>query len=125
MLQVQELRKNEHEIVLPGLITKDEIFVPGYILKHREFLGGTTYSSVKKHNTTTEQLAAYSATMLRKIGYVGLFGVEAMFNGKDYVFIELNLRNDATCYSMAVAGVNLPAMYVDSVLVISRAKTNF
>ena len=116
MLQVQELIKNEHEIVLPGLITKDEIFVPGYILKHREFLGGTTYSSVKKHNTTTEQLVAYSATMLWKIGYVGLFGVEAMFNGKDYVFIELNLRNDATCYSMAVAGVNLPAMYVDSVL---------
>lgn len=114
MLQVQELIENKYEIVLPGLITKNDIFVPGYILKHRDFLGGTTYSSVKKHDLRTEQLVAYSAKILRKIGYEGLFGVEAMFNGKDYVFIELNLRNDATCYSMAVAGVNLPAMYIAS-----------
>lgn len=114
-VQVQEQIENKHEIVLPGLITKNDIFIPGYILKHRDFLGGTTYSSVKKHNPQTEQLVAYSAKMLRKIGYVGLFGVEAIFNGEKYVFIELNLRNDATCYSLAVAGVNLPAMYVYSI----------
>ena len=54
--------------------------------------------------------------MLRKIGYEGLFGVEAIFDGNKYVFIELNLRNDATCYSMAVAGANLPAMYIDYIL---------
>jgi len=113
LLQVQELVNNEHEIVLPGLITKDAIYVPGYILKHRDFLGGTTYSSVKKHNSYTNYLVACSETMLRKIGYEGLFGVEAMFDGNKYVFIELNLRNDATCYSMCVAGVNLPAMYID------------
>ena len=116
MLQVQELIKDEHEIVLPGLITKEEIFIPGYILKHRDFFGGTTYSSVKRHNVHTNKLVTYTDSLLRKIGYEGLFGVEAMFNGKDYVFIELNLRNDATCYSMAVAGVNLPAMYVYSIL---------
>lgn len=112
MFQVQELIKNEHEIVLPGLITKNRLYVPGYILKHRDFLGGTTYSSVKKHNPETALLVSYTEAMLRKIGYEGLFGVEAMYNGNNYVFIELNLRNDATSYSMAVAGVNLPALYI-------------
>lgn len=116
MLQAQEQINNHYEIVLPGLITKEEIFVPGYILKHRDFLGGTTYSSVKQHNVQTNKLVIYSASMLHKISYEGLFGIEAMFNGKDYVFIELNLRNDATCYSMAVAGANLPAMYVNYIL---------
>lgn len=116
MVQVQELINNKHEIVLPGLITKNDFIVPGYILKHREFLGGTTYSSVKKHNHQTQQLVSLSKAMLRKIGYEGLFGIEAMYNGKEYVFIELNLRNDATCYSLAVAGINLPVMYINSVV---------
>lgn len=112
MLQVQEKVNNRHEIVLPGLITKNDFIVPGYILKHRDFWGGTTFSSVKKHNLQTQKLAFHTELMLRKIGYEGLFGVEAIFNGFEYVFVELNLRNDATCYSMAVAGVNLPAMYI-------------
>lgn len=116
MYQEQELITNEHEIVLPGLITKERIIIPGYIVKHREILGGTTYSTVKRHNLQTNKLITYSEKLLRKIGYVGLFGIEAIYNGKEYVFIELNLRNDATCYSLAVAGVNLPAMYVYWVL---------
>lgn len=115
-LQVQELINNKFEIVLPGLITQAGINVPGYILKHRDFLGGTTYSSVKKHNSETQKMVSFAEKMLREIGYDGLFGVEAIFDGENFYFIELNLRNDATCYSMAVAGVNLPALYIESVL---------
>lgn len=114
ILQVQELISRKEEIVLPGLIMKNQIIVPGYILKHRDFWGGTTYSSVKKHNVNTRLLVSYAEAMLREIRYEGLFGLEIMFDGKDYYFIELNLRNDATCYSIAVAGVNLPVLYIES-----------
>lgn len=111
--QVQQLVNKHYEIVLPGLVTRDQIVIPGYIQKHRDFMGGTTYSSVKRHTPETRQLVACIEIMLRRIGYSGLFGVEAIYDGENFYFIELNLRNDATCYSMSVAGVNLPALYVD------------
>ena len=112
--QVQELISKKHEIVLPGLITSNNFIIPGYIKKHRDFLGATTYSSVKQHDNLTLQLVLYAERMLRDIGYIGLFGIEAIFDGSNYLFIELNLRNDATCYSISVAGVNLPSLYIES-----------
>jgi len=45
------------------------------------------------------------------LNYEGLFGIELIKSKENYYFIEINLRNDATTYSLAVAGVNLPLMY--------------
>lgn len=114
--QIQELIAKKGEIVLPGLSLGGQVLIPGYILKHREFIGGTTYSSVKKHNTKTKQLAELAINMIREIGYEGLFGFEFMFDDNEkYYFLELNLRNDATCYSLTIAGCNLPAIYIKSI----------
>ena len=49
--------------------------------------------------------------MIKEIGYQGLWGIECIKQGDDYFFLELNMRNDATTYSMKTAGVNLPYLY--------------
>ena len=43
--------------------------------------------------------------------YQGLFGIELIRGKHDYYFIEVNLRNDATTYAIAVAGFNLPLAF--------------
>ena len=52
--------------------------------------------------------------MINEMKYEGLFGIELIVSKGDYYFIEINLRNDATTYALTVAGVNLPAIYVNS-----------
>ena len=49
--------------------------------------------------------------MISTIGYKGLFGVELIISQNKYFFVEINLRNDATTYALAVAGVNLPYIW--------------
>ena len=109
---VQEYIKKEYEIVVLGVSVNGSVCIPGYILKHREFDGGTNYSTVYPIDDKTVKLKDKCIALVKEIGYEGLFGVEFIFNGNDFYFIEINLRNDATTYAMAVAGVNLPGMYI-------------
>ena len=54
--------------------------------------------------------------MIKSMSYRGFFGVECIFDGDDYVFIEVNLRNDATFYTMYKAGFDIPQIYCESLL---------
>lgn len=109
---LQQFIQKEHEIVLLGLSVNGEITIPGYILKHRDFNGGTLYSTVKSIDGLDASLICKCKALIAKMNYEGLFGMEFIYSNGQYYFIEINLRNDATTYSLAVAGVNLPEMYV-------------
>lgn len=109
---VQQFVKKEHEIVLLGLSVNGEITIPGYILKHRDFNGGTLYSTVKPIDELDTSFISKCKRMIAKMNYEGLFGMEFIYSKGQYYFIEVNLRNDATTYALAVAGVNLPELYI-------------
>lgn len=109
---VQQLIKKEQEIVLLGLSVNGNIIIPSYILKHRDFDGGTLYSTVKPIDSLSETLVRRCKEMIRKMNYEGLFGIELIYSEGQYYFIEVNLRNDATTYALAKAGVNLPELYI-------------
>lgn len=109
---LQQFIQKEHEIVLLGLSVNGEIAIPGYILKHRDFNGGTLFSTVKSIDGLDASLICKCKAMIAKMNYEGLFGMEFIYSNGQYYFIEINLRNDATSYSLAVAGVNLPDMYI-------------
>ena len=111
-VQIQQFIEKKHEIVIPGVSVSGEVLMPAYVLKHRENSGATTYSSVKKHTVETLELVKKIQKLIKDIGYQGLFGVEFIYDGTDFYFIEVNLRNDATCYSICSAGINLPNIYV-------------
>lgn len=109
---VQKFIKREHEIVVLGLSVNGRIIIPGYILKHRDFDGGTLYSSVKSICSLSRGLIKRCEDMINKLNYEGLFGIELIFCKGTYYFIEVNLRNDATTYALTKAGVNLPELYI-------------
>lgn len=110
--QIQQYVYKEQEIVLVGLSVDGKVHIPAYVLKHREIRGGTTYSTVRPVAELEPTLIDKSKALIKKIGYEGLFGIEYILSERKYYFIEVNLRNDATCYGVAVAGVNLPLAYV-------------
>lgn len=113
---VQEFLEKKEEIVILGCSTENGIEIPGYILKHRDYNGGTLYSSVCPIETISSQLISKCRDLIIKMNYKGLFGIEIIQNQGQYYFIEINLRNDATTYSLAVAGANLPQLYIDSII---------
>ncbi len=108
---VQEFVEKEYEIVVVGLSFEDKITIPAYIHKHRDNKGGTTYSTVKPIKELSSSIVSSCKRLIEEMKYQGLFGIELLQKGNDFYFIEVNLRNDATTYAIAVAGCNLPLIY--------------
>lgn len=111
-LQIQEMITKKAEIVMAGVAVDGEVIIPGYVLKRRDIVGGTTCGTVKPLGEREQAVAGQAKRMIRKIGYEGLFGFEFIDDGNEYKFVELNLRNDATCYAYMAAGANLPLTYI-------------
>ena len=112
---VQSFIQKKSEIVVVGLSLGKEIIIPGYIHKIRESSGGTTYSHVMRIQRLDASLIELCKQFVMRMNYTGLFGIEFIEDyGGNYYFIEINLRNDATTYSLVKAGVNLPVLYAES-----------
>lgn len=107
----QDYISKESEIVVLGVSVAGEIHIPGYILKYRDTLGGTTYARVNSISDLPVSLVTSCEKLVNTISYEGLFGIEMIKSRDDYFFIEINLRNDATTYALAKAGSNLPLAY--------------
>lgn len=112
--QIQQFIEKEQEIVLVGMSLGGVVYVPAFVEKHREICGGTTYSTVHEITELDDSVVERSQRLIKEIGYEGLFGIELILSKGKYFFIEVNLRTDATCYAVAVAGVNLPLAYVNA-----------
>lgn len=69
-------------------------------------------------------LIAPIESIIKKIGYVGLFSVELMHNVADnkYYFTEINLRNDGAQPFVRKYGVNLPVIHVNDLLGLETKK---
>ena len=111
---VQQFIKKEFEIVVLGCSTDKGVVIPGYIMKHRDFDGGTLFSTVCPIEELPSEFVEKCKRMIEAMKYSGLFGIEFIKSNNQYYFIEANLRNDATTYALAVAGANLPEYYVNS-----------
>lgn len=108
----QEFIKKEYEIVLVGLSLSKEIVIPAVVKKIRDSAGGTDYSSIHSISIIPQNIIDNCKRLIRTIGYEGLFGIEFIVSKNEYYYIETNLRNDATTYSVAVAGCNLIGAFI-------------
>lgn len=109
---IQEFIKKENEIVLVGLSMSQEIIIPAVVKKIRDSDGGTDYASIHPINSIPKDFIDKCKLFIRTIGYEGLFGIEFIVSNNEYYYIETNLRNDATAYSVAIAGYNLIGSFI-------------
>lgn len=108
---IQHYIVKDYEIVLVGVRINGKTIIPGYVHKHRDRLGGTTYSTIRQISKLPVSLIQSSNRFVDSLSYEGLFGIEVMVKEGKYYFVEINLRNDATTYALAIAGCNLPYIY--------------
>ena len=118
---VQEYIQSEYEYLVYGVSTDAEICLPGGLRKihtctSNKNLGMTSYACLS--SDIPAQLAHFDAIkdFIHSIGYKGLFSVEFMITKEKAYFLEINLRNDGTCYITTQAGVNLPAIWAYSAM---------
>lgn len=116
---IQEYIKPEYEYLVYGMSCDDEICLPGGLHKlhtcsNLNNLGMMSYACLSAD--IPEQLGDFNKIkeFVKSIGYKGLFSVEFLITKEKAYFLEINLRNDGTCYITTQAGVNMPALWVHS-----------
>lgn len=124
-VQIQEYISKDYEIVIDGLSVNDNCIIPGYIYKYRDIMGGTTFSKTGSIIDIPNELIDSIKSMIKEIVYEGLWGVELIISNGSYYFVEMNLRNDATTYSLAIAGTNLPALYAKVKMGLCRLESSY
>ena len=118
---IQEYVKRDYEYLVYGVSTEDEVILPGGLRKvhtcsDTKNLGMTSYAYLS--NEIPSQLESFDCIrrFVREMGYYGLFSVEFMITKDKAYFLEINLRNDGTCYFTTQAGVNIPAIWASTAL---------
>lgn len=118
---IQEYIQRDYEYLVYGASTEDEVILPGGLTKvhtcsDTKNLGMASYAYLSDEKPA--QLGNFERIhkFIRNIGYYGLFSVEFMITKDKAYFLEVNLRNDGTCYFTTQAGVNLPALWAASAL---------
>ena len=118
---VQEYIKAEYEYLIYGVSTDAEICIPGGLRKihtctSSNNLGMMSYSCLS--NEIPSQIGSFDKIkkFIKSIGYIGLFSIEFMITKDKAYFLEINLRNDGTCYITTQAEVNMPALWAYSSL---------
>lgn len=116
---VQDYINRDYEFLIYGVSTKEEVFMPGglrklYTCSSENNLGMMTFGYVSSE--IPEQIGNFEkiTKFVREIGYLGLFSIEFMITKDKAYFLEINLRNDGTCYITTQAGINLPAIWAAS-----------
>lgn len=113
---VQEYIQSEYECLVYGVSTDSEICLPGGLRKihtctSNNNLGMMSYACLSREIPLQLMNLDAIKEFIRAIGYKGLFSVEFMITKDEAYFLEINLRNDGTCYITTQAGVNLPAIW--------------
>jgi len=118
---VQEYIKSDFEYLVYGVSTDDEICLPGGLRKihtcsSTNNLGMMSYAFLS--NEIPSQIDNFDRIkkFIQSIEYKGLFSVEFMITKDEAYFLEINLRNDGTCYITTQAGVNMPSLWAANVL---------
>lgn len=116
---LQEFIQPDFECLLYGVSTEIEVFLPGALHKihtcsDTNNLGMMTYSYLSPDIPSQIGDIKKLKDFVKKMGYHGVFSVEFMITRNKAYFLEINLRNDGTCYITTQAGVNIPAIWAAS-----------
>lgn len=117
ILHVQEFIKKRNELLLMGcVLANGTVVIPGFAKYKRmseDSYGG--FFSYLPITPSLNSLISMVETLILKTQYKGLFSVEFLeTNDGEYLFMEMNFRNDAFAYAVTSAGVNLPNLFYKS-----------
>ena len=113
---IQEFIPNDEVLLVAGCVTADgKNHAYGHINKskhgkHDSNLGMNSFGYLTSEPVSAEQINKY----LSLIGYTGPYSFEFIRHDNTIYFIEVNLRTDGLYFFYTKAGVNIPALWMDS-----------
>lgn len=114
---VQKYIAFEKEVsILGAVLANGEVVFSGCIDKLRTCMIGTTSFGVMIDNNLLGENISKLEDMLKSTGYRGLFSAEFIVKDGEYYFLEVNFRNDGNTYVATASGLNLPFLYVQSII---------
>lgn len=121
---VQEFIEKDYELDIVGFAYNQghNTFVAGAVNKLRDYIyRQSDYICLRNIDEYPAQVKESISKFIYEIGYEGLFSIELICKDEKFYFLEMNLRNDGTCYLYTAAGVNYPLCWVKY---CSRSLTN-
>lgn len=118
-IMVEDYKEIETEYAAVGLSTGNEVIIPGVIeilLMAEGSVKGVACQGKIMPLTGYKELITRFKEFVSKTGFIGLFDIDFYLSGGVYYFGELNLRIGGSAYAVSKMGVNLPAMFVKSLL---------
>lgn len=116
---VQQYILKQGEIGIQGVSTNtsNNVYISGIVDKIRVSSispGSTTYAKlIDKHSLIDEEKIE---SLIKDLGFKGIFDIEFLYSGKEIYFIEMNFRNGAYGYAFTRAGVNLPSIWCQDIV---------
>ena len=118
-LLVEDYKKIEEEYAVVGFSDGENVIIPGIIkilsLAHGNHFGVACRGEVMPVDGFEEQVSKFKRFIL-KVGYVGIFDIDFFYSDDQFYFGEMNLRMGGSGYVITKMGVNLPAMFINTML---------
>lgn len=118
-LMVEDYKEIEKEYAVVGFSDGSEVVIPGVIeilnMAHGNDRGVAIQGKVMPIKGF-EDLVERFKELMGKIGFVGMFDIDFYSSKGDYYFGEINLRIGGSGSAIMKMGVNLPVMFVKTML---------
>lgn len=118
---LQQYLKKDNELCLDGYSYDKGKKVLITIASKYDYILPDTYSplmTIKNFYKVDkyEEIKNNIEKMFSIIGFEGIFSIEFLIKGTDLYFLEINFRNSTWSYASTVANMNLPVLWIDSML---------
>lgn len=118
-IMVEEYRNIQTEYAVLGFSDSKTVFIPG-VLEILSMANGGHFGVAKQGRVVSvdgyEELIDKFKTIIRQIGFVGIFDIDFYKSGDELFFGEINLRYGGSGYAVTANGVNLPDMLVKTLI---------
>ena len=115
---VEDYIEIENEYAILGFSNGKDVIIPGIIqfIKGSRSFPGIAMTGKVLPVKGFENLIEKFSEFIREIGFVGLFDIDFFESNGVFYFGELNVRVGGSAYAITKMGVNLPAMFVRTML---------
>lgn len=106
-----------HMIEIMGCASEDNVYIAGIIRKIREYPihnGSTSFAQIVDSHHGVD--VSVIKTLLKDLGFIGLFDIEMKYCGDKAYFIECNFRNGAPGYALTLKNRNIPLKWINMTL---------
>ena len=112
---IEDFINIDTEYALLGFSDGEVVYIPGVLqfLRNTQSHFGIAMTGRIMPVKGFEPMIELFGKFVKEIGFIGVFDIDFLYDGKKYYFDEMNLRFGGSGYAYTKMGINFPAILVD------------